>query len=391
KVGDTGDLQWRAHITNVYHQQNGVGAIIPHGSAFTAYAYCLGISDGAYRVEGEATGTTWSGIEMLPPSTIRFSVNGAVAMADPTEHLLFGMGLDMTNLANFKTALIDVRDTGAVWMKLYTMPPEFSYPNNALDVRRTQEGNYICSGSYSMGQVDKGYVMKVDPLGDVLWCRTYADTSGALHLTSVIELPGGDLLAAGWDKYYQCLLLRLGPSGVIIWQRRSQDPADAWHLVNRFFANDAGELKLSLQGRMIGLTTEGDACGFISTSTVTDSAFVPAVTPVVLTNTPFTPLPATVDIQVRTPALAWQQTCIVDGVAGPSPTSTALHVFPIPSEGRVYIDGVNNNEQVILRSINGSLVYNGRYAGGVDLGTLPSGVYAIELPRTDQHALVMRE
>jgi hypothetical protein len=392
KTDDAGNLQWHHHITNVYHQQNGAGVIMPHGSGFSTYVYCWGISDGAYRVEGEPTGTTWSGVEMLPPSTIRFSVNGAIAMADPTEHLLFGMGLDMTNLANFKTALIDVRDTGAVWMKLYTMPPQFSYPNDPLDVRRTEDGNYICSGSYSVGPLDKGYLMKVDPEGDVLWCRTYADTSGMLHLTSVIELPGSDLLVAGQDRYYQCLLLRLAPTGEIIWRRRSETPGSVWYPVGKFLVNDVGDRVLGLRGRLVGLTAEGDACEFVDSNSIIDSTFMPAVTSVVLTNIPFTPLVDTFTVELREPALHWQETCVYDAIDDhPEPPRTLL-AFPNPTEDRVFLEGdITTADRVVVRNAIGAVVFDGAYAGSIRLGAHAAGAYVLELPASGLRRVVLKK
>ncbi len=391
-LNDQGEVLWGKTLTNVFRQGQTAGLVLPHGDAFTFYGQGNGANYyGFARVEADISGTQWSGIGMQPPDSVQYTLSSAFPTAVPSVHIAYGSGFHWNDMPNWKTVVMQTCDTGAVWMKMYTMLPEHTVPNDPYDMRLTSDGNFICSGGYRMnGWLDnRGYLMKLDPAGEVLWCRVYADTSGYFTMNSVVELPGGDLLVAGQAYGNRCMLLRIAPDGAMIWQQRLNLPDDTWNTVDKFAVNSLGEYSLAIRNHLIGLDAEGETCDLVAYNGVTDSLFTPTVTSVDLTNVPFTPTMDTLTVEPRAPGLSWQQTCVYDAL-GEAEIPETLHAFPNPTDGPVRVDGINAREQVIVRAISGALIIKGTYSGQLDLGDRASGAYIIEVPRTHERVLVLK-
>lgn len=390
-VDEQGEMLWGRTLTNVYRQGQTAGLVIARGNLFTLYGQGSGANnDGFARVEADITGSSWSGINMQPPDSVQYTLYSAFPTAVPSVHMAYGTGIHWNDMPNWKTVVMQTSDTGAVWMKMYTMPPEHTVPNDPYDMRPTSDGNYICAGGYRENNWldNRGYLMKLDPAGEVLWCRVYADTSGYFTLNSVVELPGGDLLVAGQASGSRCVLLRIAQDGTMIRQQRLDLPDSTWNTIGKFDVNTLGEYTLAIRNRLIGLNAEGETCDLVGYNGVTDSLFMPTVTSVDLTNVPFTPTMDTLTVELRTPSLSWQQSCVFDAI--PEPLPQGLKVFPNPTEDVVFLEGARPQDRVVLLAGDGTRVYDGPCTGSLHLDGFASGVYVVHLPSTGQRALLMK-
>lgn len=87
---------------------------------------------------------------------------------------------------------------------------------------RTQDGNYIACG-YREQQSD-GIILKFDVNGSLQWSHLYP-TGGLKILTSIDELPNSGFIVAGSNKDFsgdttKALLMRINPLGAIVWEKK---------------------------------------------------------------------------------------------------------------------------------------------------------------------------
>ncbi|MBN8585267.1 MAG: T9SS type A sorting domain-containing protein [Ignavibacteria bacterium] len=78
-------------------------------------------------------------------------------------------------------------------------------------IKQTSDGNYVIAGRRG-GSGYLGFVAKLNNLGDTLWVRYLPATIG---MTSVIETSSGDFVAVGDNR----LVVKLSPLGSIIWMK----------------------------------------------------------------------------------------------------------------------------------------------------------------------------
>ena len=62
-------------------------------------------------------------------------------------------------------------------------------------------------------------------------------------------------------------------------------------------------------------------------------------------------------------------------------TATTATLYPNPTTGICYLSGISAQASVVVRSIDGSNYYTGKYddARGIDLSTAPSGLYLVTI------------
>ncbi len=103
---------------------------------------------------------------------------------------------------------------------------------------QTQDGGYIFGGAINLDAngFRYPYAIKLDNLGDTVWTRTYPEP-GALgngndDFKTIIELPDGNLMAAGWQwdtdgvtfGRHDGLIIKLKPNGDTLWHRTYRIP-----------------------------------------------------------------------------------------------------------------------------------------------------------------------
>jgi hypothetical protein len=122
-----------------------------------------------------------------------------------------------------------------------------------MKVRTTQDGGYIVASSSSsfsaLGDYD-GWIVKLDPWGDIQWQLTYG---GALNdaTTGIDQLPDGGYALSGQystDTSQEGWLLRVNAFGAIQWQKRFTDGSG-------LFGSELNTVRATSEG---GLVAAGD-------------------------------------------------------------------------------------------------------------------------------------
>ncbi|MDQ3048698.1 MAG: T9SS type A sorting domain-containing protein [Bacteroidota bacterium] len=132
-------------------------------------------------------------------------------------------GYTTTNLLDDADILIVKTDAlgDTVWTKSYGGPePEF-----ANSIVKTTDGNYFIIGfsqSFGGGDYDT-WLLKVNPMGDTIWTKTYGSW-GNEEGREVIPTADGNYVITGFTdsptpSNYNCFLTKIDPSGNIIWSK----------------------------------------------------------------------------------------------------------------------------------------------------------------------------
>lgn len=397
-LSGTGTVDWSRSIDNiggVGFFQDQIATIIPAGTTFMAYTKRSGIlANGSFRIAGNETASTWGGQAMTAPAGVIYNIYGGIG-SFIDEHTLYGSGA-LASASNDQTLMV-MRTTlsGAAWMKFYDiLPSGSSQTESTFGLVPTSDGNLLLAGYFTTGSSTfEGCLLKLAPDGSVIWCRRYADTSGGLTVNAVVELPGGALMAAGTDAYYQIMVLDLQADGSLVGARRYQSPVVAADFIQGFFSNSAGELKLIAADKVINFSSGGASCDFDAVASVTSTPHTPTVTNHVMGNAPFTPSTTALSSYARANDLSWTPTCILNvvdehGVNG-FPTA-----HPVPTDRMVRLggaDGLDPRERVILRDVSGTVHFDGAYGNGLDLLQFPTGLYLCEVPRLHWRVKVLKE
>lgn len=386
KAGNTGAVQWYAGFNNLLNAQDQVVQIVPRGNAYSVYTYQGGsYTHGIYRIEGESSGTTFTGKEMT--AAAYFRVYDAVPASDPLVHMVSGTANDDAAPTHLRAMLMLTDTSGAAWMKIYDMGA--TSVQDLYGIRRLSDGNYLCSGYFvpSGGSTFTGVLLKVDEAGAVIWCKHYTDISTGLYFDHTIELSDGSILVAGFNAQYQGILVKVNATGDPIWTKLYG--ADR---LSGFFTSGSN-VKLRGLATLIELDANGEGCNLSANTTVTATAYTPMITDIAVSSAPFLPTTVPLTSTTRLAALGWTPDCVWSAIDEPS-TIEPFTAHPVPASDIVRLGAVGQvaaNEQVILRDLSGAVHFDGPYAEGIDLRQLAPGPYMVTLPAMHQHIMVMKE
>jgi len=102
----------------------------------------------------------------------------------------------------------------------------------AYSVRQMPDGGYVVAGgtdSYGLGNLDF-WVLKLNASGGSVWQNTFGGSSVDLAYASQPTVDGGVVVAGGAVSFgaggYDVWVLKLGPSGTVIWQKAFGGAAD---------------------------------------------------------------------------------------------------------------------------------------------------------------------
>jgi len=88
-------------------------------------------------------------------------------------------------------------------------------------------GDILIAGYASSNGADDALLLRVDPTGEVIWRRTYAG-GGDSAIWSLRPVGDGTLAGAGWSKSpagdLDAMLIRVGSDGRVIWQKSYRGP-----------------------------------------------------------------------------------------------------------------------------------------------------------------------
>lgn len=168
--------------------------------------------------------------------------------------------------------------------------------DEARSVRETMDGNFVvCGSTGSFGAGGDVYLFLLDPLGDLIWSRTYGG-SGVDKGMCVRELPDGGFVVAGITNSfgaggYDGYLIRTNTVGDTLWTRTYGGPAwdlfrgvdvnaDSLYLTGQSFSQGNGDtwtLKVDLEGQLIWEVFDGGAgvdAGWSVSNTIDGGALV---------------------------------------------------------------------------------------------------------------------
>ncbi|MCB9170716.1 MAG: hypothetical protein H6597_06580 [Flavobacteriales bacterium] len=382
KLDDAGTVEWYLDMTDLQHGHDQLLCLVPRGSAFTSYSTDGGsFSEAVYRIEANTDGTGWSGIDIGAPADFRFY--HAIPTADPMVQLLTGAGTPTATPGNMQAMLMKTDANGAVWLKRYDL--NGTNTEDLYDIIPTNDGNYLCTGYRTVGNTFDAVVMKVDPDGEVLWCRTYADVSGGCFLSKAFAMDDGSFLVSGSNAGYVGLLARIDASGDVLWTKRyDADRFNGFHFLN-------GQLLAMGLHSVVQLDANGEGCDLVDNDPLTATTQNVTAAVVAVTNTPFMPNVVALPAHVRDPELSWTPGCVWSGVAEPAPTGQTWTISPNPTEGAITVgaDGAAGASYRVL-SMTGRVVGQGTYRGAIDLGALPAGAYVLDWPEQGRRFPILR-
>ncbi|MEO8066341.1 MAG: hypothetical protein ABI599_01485 [Flavobacteriales bacterium] len=387
RVNAAGDVLWFGAFDPLL--SGGFSSVLDTPTPDGAFrAYDRGDTSGFHSITGDTSGTVFSGVRMDAADLSLITLTGAARLV--TGDLVFGKASTNTGSDNHRMMLARTDSSGASWMKLFDMDPDSWMNEYARDMEVLSDGTVLLVGHASDGLAGgSGYIMKLDTLGSMQWCRKYSDAGGTLGLTGAIELNGGDLLIAGSADFAMLILLRLDPNGNIIWQRKLPI---GFHEPEDFHRNDIGGFVLMEHDTRIELDAAGNGCGFVTSTSVSSAPHVPDISTETVTNTAVVPVFTTHTVQMRLPILTWMNDCLSVGVE--EAASAALIAYPVPTSGKVVIgpqDGVRPDAQVIVCEATGAEAFRGSYGMGLDLESMPAGVYLCSIPELGLHVRLVRQ
>jgi len=119
------------------------------------------------------------------------------------------------------------------------------------------DGNYLLAGYRNLSERRQGYMYKIDPIGTIIWENEYGESNTTEEFNKVIELPNGDIVAAGlYDPFGASvqqsdnggLLVKTDGEGNELWRRTYQKNENTDLFYSVLLAEDGGFL-LSGQAR----------------------------------------------------------------------------------------------------------------------------------------------
>ncbi len=103
-------------------------------------------------------------------------------------------------------------------------------------VANTADGNYMFGGMKKTGDDDyQSMICKLDTNLETLWCNTYNSPGPDCYVNSLKLLPDGNFIACGVDRSNYTMfgyILKIDPDGNIIWKRKYAQTEDNWCYLN---------------------------------------------------------------------------------------------------------------------------------------------------------------
>lgn len=384
KADGSGNLAWMKTFAFSLNSQDQFVSLVPEGNSFSAFT-CKGGSrmDEVDRVDGQMDGSGFTVTQISADAN--FQLLRSVPTAVSQRILSAGVGAPFFVTPSDLGILMMHGGAGPDWMRSYDLGGIYGLSLTGL--APLADGHFIACG-YMPVAVGSflGVVMKVDTDGEVIWCRTLTDVSGGAWIADVQEQADGDLLVCGNNGTYMGLLARLDAEGTPLWNRIF--PSDRLFR----FQREGGRSVVYGSFSRIELDENGMGCSFIDEENLTAASPVPVVTGINVANTPCPSSIETFAPPDRPNALSWSNTCTLTEVPEHGPRAL-LSAFPNPTSGGIQLQGGKalSGTPYRVHSMTGRQVASGSYTGSIDLGSLPAGVYTIELPAAMRRTRVVKQ
>lgn len=381
-LNDDGSIAWSKTIGGMEGSQRRFPKVFAEGDAFVAYSNTDGFfSDLFYRLEGDASGTTWSAMEISTNDDAPQRIYEGVATGTAGEHILVGA---RTAFGEAQILITRINSSGVVWMKQYDLNSPETQFEEAVDAIKLSNGDFACvMTARETATTTAAFVMRFMNDGTPVWTTKLSEGSG-LFGSALTELSDGSILVAA-SAATQPRVIRLAANGDLMWATAC---TTCFGGLGSFVRTGSGALIGHNGGTIFEFTEEGIACDFTTTNAVSAAPYAPVVTALVASSTPVTLTAGDVPMFTRVPVNALTQGCVLSSVQERAGT-TDLQAWPTPTRDIVRLAGVGSGEPFVLRAMDGRTISTGSYRDGIDLRDLPSGMYVVEMLKSS--ARVMRE
>ena len=358
--------------------------LFAEGDDFVAYSNTDGFfSDLFYRLEGDASGTAWSAMEISTNDDVPQRFYDGTATGTPGDHILVGSRVEG---AEAQVLLARIDGSGVQWMKQYDLGSAETQFEEATDAVTLSNGEFACvMTARETASTTAAFVMRFNGNGDSIWTTKLTDTGG-LFAEAITELADGSLLVAA-SSGFAPRLVKLTAGGTL---STVTGCATCFGGIGSFKHTGNAGLVGTNGGMVFEITEEGLACDFTAIASVTAAPYSPVVTSIATTAVAATLTADDVPMLDRVPANMLSDGCVLSGMPEQH-DRTPLKAYPVPSAGLVRLTDARSGEPFTLRALDGRLVAQGRYRDGVDLGALASGAYLLELTTTGARVRLVRE
>lgn len=406
-VAEDGTVVWTTRLLNdlpVLEDQYGMQAVArPIGSSL--YVYSTDFSTNAIaRVDLDASGTPTTGVTSLIPAIVPHRMYGAVPTENPANDLVFGgSAFDPSDFSEVNVMIAEFGSDGSHWMKYYDIEP-FAGAQQFEEMwamHPLNDGNYICGGSATEAPMGTwhGFLMKVDPEGGVIWARMIEDVVNHRYaVRDVAELPGGGFVVVGdiMDSadVSVAMVSMHSTTGEVLWSSRYTGSYPLSALFFTGIPDETAGMRLLGFGQFVMVDQLGNGCDFEPSMTLVSSVIQPAVIIVPRTNTPFIPVCEPQMAEARPPQVTITQECLHSSTSVEEDVPMErLRAYPVPTDGLLWLGrpgDVDAKTMVTVRDAMGAVMMRRSYGQGLDLHTLSSGAYTLEIMGGPQRMLVIR-
>jgi hypothetical protein len=179
-------------------------------SLFTVFIWLTGITV-------NCNGQGWPKVLLSNTGTTSWSI----AETYDKGYIIGGMYTN-TGVPNWGIAIKADINGEVLWYKSIGQPGDGT---TVRDINQTIDGGYILIGGTKMlhpGSVGDTYIQKLDPCGNVEWCRIYSTNNEGDYGIGIHQIPGGYVALVyghGYDPHNRLWLFRLDNSGDLIWKQ----------------------------------------------------------------------------------------------------------------------------------------------------------------------------
>jgi hypothetical protein len=394
KTDANGNVLWAKYFDNTSYWHGQIIRIIPNGNTYSMYTFAETPFNDFYRIETDAGGTTFSGMQFLVDTGMSFRIFDAEQVVNSSSHVLCGHA--NFNSTTTRGGLLMQTGPGSVqWCRHITAAGNFK--NDIVDVTAGTDGHsysvFVCENM--PGNQYSTIVMKFDSLGNKVWAKQLSLTSGTLNGCSIIESAAHDFYVASYDNLFMAYISKLDVSGNLVWTRKwtpsSLGGASALKLFKDANGNIVFTGMLDNSYFVARLDADAGGCSFSNTTVISAANINPVITNITFTAAAFTP--TTVNEPVVYSALGYTENMICGGLAVDELTAGLLVVYPVPAGDKLRIqmpDGAWKNGSVVtgisVFSMPGERVLTvsteARNPGtGMEIGlsSLSPGIYIVQL------------
>ncbi len=339
-----------------------------------------------------ATGTRWRGREVVFPRDQSPRVDGIAV--EGRRGVQYAYGRNFINSGGNTTFLIKLDTTKVYWER--QIQPGVNDDLDLDHVSLAANGDLLALFSTQIYVPavlpDETILARFDTAGTLLSARRITATGRFLRLSSVVELPGGEVVLAGsWRLFaggtLHPFMVRLNAAGNVVWARRWNLGTSSGSAGATIIRRASGRYALGVSdGSFVELDASFNACQFMPepAGAVIATPGSLTITPQTLSMTPFAPTFTPEPLRNRSLTFTHSVVCTTVGIAEDAAAETSFTTWPqpLPRGERLHLAlpaGWNAAEtQLMLLSALGQPVWRGTAAEAVTTPpSLPPGLWTL--------------